>query len=178
VINLSPLFPITQQQILLALDQIEKARKTQSEQAKTIYDQTKSYQTTIIGLAYGGFFAIWAYAKTFVTDTKLAAVAGALMGLSIFLFVVFEILNMLFLTFVTLETAKFARSITAPSDPNRIPMIAEQLVNSANTFKEKLESAAGKLIFVWPWFFIPSLLAGIIAALLLIYLLLKHALVG
>ena len=162
---------ITQQQLLHALGQIEKARKTQDEQTRALFDQTKAYQTTIIGLAYGGFFAIWAYARTFLVDTKLVALAGALMGISIFLFAVFEILNMLFLTFVTLQSAKLARSIVAPADASSIPTFASQFTELANGTK-----AANTLIRLWPWFFVPSLLSGVFAALLLIFMLLQHAL--
>lgn len=169
--------PVTQQQLLLAISQIEKARITQAEQVKTLYDQTKSYQTTIIGLAYGGFFAIWAYAKSFLTDTRFAALAGALMGISIFLFAIFEILNMLLLTFATLKSAEFARKIQVPRDPNHISFAAEQLSTAANTFKQDIERAAAKLIRAWPWFFLPSLLSGVAAAFILVYLLLKHALI-
>jgi hypothetical protein len=49
-----------------AIAAFRAAQKESQEQAKSILDSAKSYQTTLFGLAYGGFFAIWGFSKGFI----------------------------------------------------------------------------------------------------------------
>ena len=66
-----------------------------NEQTKKREDYAKTYTTTIIGLAYGGFFALWAFAKTLLppSDRQLILASASLLTVSLFIFVVFEIIK-------------------------------------------------------------------------------------
>ena len=59
----------------------------------TIYDKATSYTNIIIVAGYAGFFALWSNTKQFLTPFQ-ARLAAVLMGISICIFVFFEIYKM------------------------------------------------------------------------------------
>jgi hypothetical protein len=77
------------------LELYEMEKKSQYEQAKFLFDQSRTYNTVIMGLAYGGFFSLWSSANGFSTDKRMLALAGALTTISIIVFVSFTLLNLI-----------------------------------------------------------------------------------
>jgi hypothetical protein len=97
----------------LELYEIEK--KSQYEQAKFLFDQSRTYNTVIMGLAYGGFFSLWSAANGFSTDKRTLALAGALMTISIIAFVGFTLLNLFHMSKINLRNAQIAQSYGNPT---------------------------------------------------------------
>jgi hypothetical protein len=157
-----------------ALEIYETEKKLQFEQAKFIFEQSRTYHTVIMGLAYGGFFALWSSTSSFVTDKKTMALAGGLMTLSIIAFAVFTIINMYILSKVTLRNAQLAQKFGNPKTAEDLIAVAQQIAEYRDKMNSDIRSASAQVAILWPPFFFTSLISGVAAALILLFVLLKH----
>ena len=157
---------------LLALYETEK--RLQYEQTKFIFEQSKTYHTIVMGLAYGGFFALWSSAKAFVNDAGLLATAASLMLVSILSFTLFTILNMYLLQQASLKNAKLAQSFGNPTTSKELRKSISQIATYRTEMNSGILAASARLARWWAPFFYTSLSTGIFAALLMLYILLRH----
>ena len=80
-----------------ASDEARKARADFDQIVKQNWEHANRYATTVVGLAYGGFFALWSPTRSAIispTCKPLVSAAGALMTLSLLTFISFEIFRM------------------------------------------------------------------------------------
>jgi hypothetical protein len=100
------------------------------------------------------------------------------MGVSILLFVCFEIANMFFMNRIAAEKLELATTMASPTNLEEV-RAAAQTFDAANArFRQRTLTTARRVHRAWLVFFWPSLLSGVFAALLLIFLLIKHTLVN
>jgi hypothetical protein len=161
-----------------ALAAFRETQKDAMDQAKSVLDSAKTYQTTVFGLAYGGFFAIWGFSRSFIADTRLMAATGALMAFSILLFVIFEIANMTFMSRIAARKLELVAGIQEPASLKDLQISTEAFKQANFQYRQQTIASARRLQKVWHWFFWPSLGSGVLAALLLVFLLVRHSIVG
>jgi hypothetical protein len=138
------------------------------EQTRAIFDRTRDYNNTVVTIGYASFFAIWAFTRDQLPASVSLHVALC-MGLSIFLFVIFVVIDMLFLTFVTVQ---FSRKLRHKFDFRTLDEAVQQSeahATNAEQFQKQVRVASLSILVVWPFFFLPSLGLGVYAALLLMY---------
>jgi hypothetical protein len=160
----------------LALYEIEK--KLQLEQTKNLFEQSKSYQTVILGLAYGGFFAIWATAKSFTSDARLMAIAASLMIVSIFAYAIFMIINMYVLSKAVIRNVQTAQAYASPKTLDELNRSIQEIAARRDKTNIELRHATVMVAKLWPPFFWVSVIAGVIAALLMLGVLVKNGLLS
>jgi hypothetical protein len=157
-----------------ALAIYETEKRLQYEQVKFIFEQSRTYNTVIMGLAYGGFFALWSSANSFIADKKTMAFAGGLMTVSILSFVLFTILNMYVLQKAVLKNAKLAHMFGNPKTAEEFSASVAAIANYREAMNAALRKASARVAVLWPPFFFVSLASGIFGAVTMLYLFLKH----
>lgn len=157
----------------LAIAAAKEERKLRLELTKQTMEQSKTYQTTIYGFAYAGFFGIWAFGRSLTLDKGLMALSGAPMTLSIFSFVIFEIFNMFLLQKISRETLVISDLVLVPSTVEEIESNTKRLKERSELFRDEMFKHYKRLMFVWPAFFGTSLISGLVAVALLVYCLFK-----
>jgi len=70
-----------------------------------LFDKSSSYNNVVLTLGYAGFFSIWSIVNESLNPVQNAWV-GVLLGSSLFVFVVWTLLNSVFLTFTVRGRAK------------------------------------------------------------------------
>ena len=139
-------------------------------------EQSRTYHTVVMGLAYGGFFAIWSAAKSITGENRLLAFSGAAMLISVSTFVLFTILNMYVLAKMTVKNARIAQSYDRiPTSPGDLLDTAKKIAKLREATNADIRSAAARVAILWPWFFYPSLISGMSAMLVLLYAYVRHA---
>lgn len=106
---------------------------------KNPYEQASKYHAVVMGIGYAGFFALWNFVEK-EPHPKLHALAGLLIGLSLFIFVLWEVIQM------AINTMAIAAGPPA--------------LGNGRTWAAKVQSASSGLVRVWPWVFVPTLLTG------------------
>lgn len=107
------------------------------------FDGAKTYAGVILGIGFGGFFALWSMLKN-EPFPRLHAIAGMAIGLALLFYVVWEVLQM-----VTLAIA------------------ARRAAESGNFGEDWLQgerAAITKLLRQWPWFVGATVFFGLVAA--------------
>ncbi len=121
----------------------------------SMYDKASTYTKLIIGLGYGGFFAVWSGTKQHLSPKSL--VASALFEtVSLVLFIVFEIWQALIMSHLSIE---FTNTVK-----NR-PDVALAL----ETHNRKAVKLMQPLFSAWKFVFPVSALTGLAGAGILIY---------
>jgi len=166
----------TSDQWRVALEFYESEKRLQYEQAKFLFEQSRTYQAVIMGLAYGGFFALWSSTNSFVQNKGISALAAALMLISILAFALWTILNMYMLAQVTLKHAGLAKLY------DKDPQSHEELLARTKLISEKrhminaeIRDVTVRLAMFWRPFFYTSLILGVIAALIMLVVLVTHS---
>lgn len=140
-----------------------------------LYQKAQTYNNAVVVIGYASFFAIWAFSRRHLPETTSIHVALA-MGLSIFLFVIFVVIDMTCQTFVVMKAnAKLRHRYEATTLEG---LLAESKAHKAKTddFSRSVMRGGLAMLVTWPFFFVPSLLAGVYAALLLLYNFAAHLL--
>ena len=140
-----------------------------------LYQKAQTYNNAVVVIGYASFFAIWAFSRIYLPETTSIHVALA-MGLSIFLFVIFVVIDMSYHTFVVMKAnAKLRHKYEATTLEG---LIAESKAHKAMTddFSQSVMRGGLVMLVAWPFFFFPSLLSGVYAALLLLYNFAAHLL--
>lgn len=156
----------------LAVYELEK--KAQYEQAKFLFEQSRTYNTVIMGLAYGGFFAMWSSVNGFSVDKRTVALAGALMTISIITFVAFTLLNMFTISRAMVMNARLASLYATPTTPAELAAQAARIRENVERLNTELRAKALWVAKLWPPFFYVSVITGFLGAFTLLFLLLKH----
>jgi hypothetical protein len=149
---------------VLELYEIEK--KSQYEQAKFLFDQSRTYNTVIMALAYGGFFSMWSAVAGFSIDKRTVALAGALMTISIITFVSYTMLNMFLMSKISVRNAKLAELYGSPNNLDDFKV--------RETMNAEIRAKAIRIAQLWPPFFYASVISGFAGSFILLFLLLKH----
>jgi hypothetical protein len=157
------------------LELFEREKKAQSEQVKAFFDNSRTYNAVIMGLAYGGFFSLWSSANGFSADKRTLALAGALMTISLIAFILFTVLNMVVVSRTTIGHARLAQQYgAAPTNIQEFAQMTARVAAGRESLNAKLQSDAARMALLWPPFLWTSLASGLVASLLLLWLLLKH----
>ena len=141
-----------------------------NEQTKKREEYAKTYTTVIIGLAYGGFFALWAYAKTLLPpgDRQLVLASASLLTISLFIFVVFEII----------KVAQASSSISKANKLLSTTVKKRDFGEFHRQFSKMAEDSQrddSRFFRFWQVTFYPCVLFGISGAALLFFLMARAA---
>ncbi len=120
----------------------------------SLFDQASNYTKLVLGLGYVGFFAAWSGTKANLRPIELVA-SALLMCLSLFGYIVFEILQARFLSKVGID---LARTLSKPG--LEMSAIAE--------YKRRTAKAQEYYFKLWGWIFHLCAGTGILGALILI----------
>jgi hypothetical protein len=151
------------------VENLARAQATNEAMTAGFMDQARSYHNTVVTIAYAGFFGIWAFTRDVLPPTASVTVA-ALMGGSIVFYVLFEIINMLFLQFAMIKiTRAVMAATTIPKTLDALVAYSAAHAARAEAYKKSVGRAGLSLVVAWPFFFLPSLLLGFSAALLLLW---------
>jgi hypothetical protein len=119
-----------------------------------IYSQSISYTNLIMVVGYAGLLTLWSKLKPDLPPA-LFSLTGLLIGLSLVLFISWELVKMVG---GHLKIRRLQKSLEgAKPGPGTIARFQNEL--------QGYEAGWAKL---WPWFFIPTLISGIGASLLLL----------
>jgi hypothetical protein len=125
-----------------------------SDIRKSIFDQASNYTKLVLGLGYAGFFAAWSGTKANLRPIELVA-SALLMCLSLFGYIVFEILQARFLSKVGID---LARTMSKPG--LELSAIAE--------YKRRTAKSQEHYFKLWNWIFHFCAGTGILGAMILI----------
>lgn len=132
-----------------------------------IFDKSKSYNTVLLSVGYAGFFAIWTQISAQMTALENAW-AGLLLGVSLFVFVIWTLLISLALT---KHVAARAKTISEISENEKLgQQEVLDAIQNANSGFSKLSLA---LQAVWPLVFGFTSLTGIAAGGILLLVLVE-----
>lgn len=155
------------------LRNLAKSQEVTDLAVASMYDAAKAYHTTVLTIGYAGFFAIWAFSREYLPQ-KISFLVGASIGISIVFYVVFEIFQMLYLMLIIVRARQFLVPKRLPGSLADILEFSESHKINAELFQNTLKKSGLFLIFVWPFFFIPSLFSGFGGGLLLLYNFFAH----
>lgn len=117
--------PTTLSEVIQALAKQEQQKllsEISEAQQKLItlsYDRAASYTTVIIFGGYAGFFAIWQLSKEYLTKEQ-ALWSALLILISLFTFVLFEVLKMVMVSRSIFKRAGILRLPEVQGDPHRL----------------------------------------------------------
>jgi hypothetical protein len=157
-----------------ALELYEIEKKSQYEQAKFLFDQSRTYNTVIMALAYGGFFSMWSAVAGFSIDKRTVALAGALMTISIITFVSYTMLNMFLMSKISVRNAKLAELYGSPNNLDDFKAMVARMTANRETMNTEIRAKAIRVAQLWPPFFYTSVISGFAGSFILLFLLLKH----
>jgi hypothetical protein len=123
----------------------------------SMYEKASTYTKVIIGLGYGGFFAVWSGTKQHLSPKAL--VGSALFEtVSLVLFIVFEIWQAMVMSYLSIEFANTVKNRPTAD-------VSEAL----QTHKRKTMKLMQPLFSAWKIVFPVSALTGLVGAGILIY---------
>ena len=97
------------------------------------------------------------------------------MLLSIMSFALFTVLNMFVIAKVTVANAQLAKAFgDAPKSPQELIKRTNAIAEHRDKVNKGIISATTKVALLWPPFFYTSLLSGIFAALIMLFVLVSH----
>lgn len=138
------------------------------DQARQLFDRTREYNNSVVTIGYASFFAIWAFTKDKMPNEVSYHIAFY-MGISILLFILFVVIDMLFQTYVVVSFFSKMRLNTDFKSLDQIIEHSEQHAASAADYQKGLKRAGLGIVIVWPFFFLPSLFLGFYASLVMLY---------
>ena len=121
---------------------------------KSMFDQTSNYSKLVLGLGYAGFFGAWAGMKANLRPAELVA-SALLICLSLFAYIVFEILQAGFLSRAAID---LGRTLGKP----------ELQISALQQYQERTTRAQERYFKWWGWVFYFSVVTGLLGALILI----------
>ena len=129
--------------------------KAHTEAVHFQYAQLTAYTNLILGAGYAGFFATWSLTKENLSKS-LSSVAGILILVSLFFFVLFEIIRMVY---TTIELEKQDKALAQP----------DQYVELMAEYSRTHTRMAHQLRVVWYIFFSISFGTALCAAGIMVY---------
>ncbi len=119
-----------------------------------IYEKADSHNNVMMLAGYAGIFAIWGFVKDFLSKNASLWIS-ILLGFSLLLFVLFELISMYMRSRPALKFAKLPISN------------AEEYLAALPAFQSDMNRQVLAAVFVWRLLFYPTVLAGLSAAILL-----------
>jgi hypothetical protein len=132
----------------------DKQVQTVLEIMTRLQSNNTSYTNLILAAGYAAFFTFWSSLKGDM-PIKLYAISGLLMVLSLMLFIVWEIVKMIW-SAISLRSIE-AKIASRSSDPD----VVDRLQQEINRFERRI----GRF---WIWFLIPTITFGISSGLCLV----------
>jgi len=121
---------------------------------KSMFDQTSNYTKLVLGLGYAGFFGAWAGARTNLPPVEQVG-SALLISLSLFAYIVFEILQAGFLSRAAID---LGRTISKPG----------LQISALQQYQQRTARAQERFFRWWSWVFSFSAITGVLGALILI----------
>jgi hypothetical protein len=90
------------------------------------FDKSAAYTNLIVLAAYAGFFGLWQLTKDYLSK-EVALWSALLMLISVFVFVVFEIVKMIFFQYNFMERRKALKSPEVQQSPERFLKVWSEL---------------------------------------------------
>ena len=133
--------------------EIEFLLEKSSEVQVHNFDKAANYNNFVLSLGYAGFFAIWTFVKDQIPDFD-EVLSAFLLGLSLFIFIFWTLLNSIFLAFHVRRIA----FVLARQYPTRLEKI--EALKAA-----ELESHAvtASIYKIWPFVFTLAAATGLLA---------------
>ncbi|WP_316975726.1 hypothetical protein [Shumkonia mesophila] len=150
------------------VDDYVRIQRIVDDQTVIIFDKSRSYINAVVTVGYASFFAIWGFTKDSIPEKVSTHVAIA-MGISILLFVLFVVVDMLFITYVTVKFNNNVRFNINFKTVSEAIAHSQEYGNKVDIFQRDIKRASLSIIIIWPFFFVPSLLSGLYASILLLY---------
>lgn len=120
---------------------------------KSIFDTAMTYSKAMLGLGYGGFFALWAGTKSHLGPRSVLW-SALLIGISLFLYIVFELTQVALISF---SMANFAKTIDESGEEIAI-----------NGYHRRSSKNASQLLNAWKFVFVACTLIGLTGGIILI----------
>jgi hypothetical protein len=140
------------QQIDSKLMQMMETQKVVLDKA---FDRAEKYVNLIIMSGYAGFFGLWQITKSHLDEWQVLS-SALLISISLTIFVLFEVFNMLFSSLDLLERAKFITNPENKKSPSEL----------TKTLKKHQEKSHKRLILyrkIWLVCWLSSVVTGIFA---------------
>ncbi len=156
-----------------ALDLFNQAVKLESENAAKQFERSRQYTTLVVTLGYAGIFGIWNFCTT-VVPPSVNAVVGVLVGISLSMFVIFEILKMFTMQKIALRQLNVINLRPDVHDLNGLIRFSEEHRRRQEAVALENFDASKRMQAIWPYFFYPTVILGFGGMFLLLYNLLAH----
>ena len=124
-----------------------------------LFDKAATYNNIVVSLGYAGFIAMWTWARGFLHSTD-ATIVALLLGTSLFLFVLFNVVTMFMISRQNIGLAKVLSTGKPP-----LFMLAE-----AQTFEAALRKSTLAYYGAWYIFFLVSSMIGFLSGAMLLVL--------
>ena len=134
---------VGQRQVLVELNTLQKS----------MFEQSSNYSKLILGLGYAGFFAAWSGSKANLRPAELVG-SALLVCLSLFAYIIFEILQAGFLSRAAID---FARVAGTPGFEPR----------ALRDYQLRTAKAQERYFKCWGWVFWFSVITGLLGAFIL-----------
>ncbi|WP_070988900.1 hypothetical protein [Halofilum ochraceum] len=132
----------------------DKNLRAAHELIATLHSQSVSYTNLIMVVGYAGFLTLWSKLKPDLPPI-LFSTTGLLIGTSILLFIVWELVKMVG---GQMELRRLRSSLVGSQSPPE----------AIQRFHYQLQKYGTGWVNLWLWFFVPTLATGIAAALALL----------
>jgi len=137
------------------LAQLQALQEKQLRELQTIIDKSSNYSRMVLGLGYGGYFAIWAGTKQYLPP-KYVVLSALSLVISSFLFIAFHVLEAGSTSYLSVSFAK----VTSADDQARAA--------KAESFFESSKRIGRFMARVWLPIFALSLLTGVAGVAILV----------
>ncbi|MBS0237556.1 MAG: hypothetical protein JSR89_03930 [Proteobacteria bacterium] len=156
-----------------ALKLLQQSQRQDSEIALQALERSKQYATLVVSLGYAGIFAIWSFCVGYLPHGVSSATA-LLVGTSLALFVVFEIMKMFAMQTVAMRLFNSVNLKPNVHDLDGLLRFVDEQKRRQETAAEENFDLSKKLIAIWPYFFFPTVFFGFGGMFLLFYNLAAH----
>jgi hypothetical protein len=130
------------------LSELEDVLQKQLREVHTTIDKSSNYSRMVLGLGYGGYFAVWAGTKQYLPP-KYVVLSALSLVVSSFLFIAFHVLEAACFSVLSVRSSK----VTAAD--------AQSLKAKAESFFKSSRRVSSFIGIVWMPIFAVSLLTGI-----------------
>jgi hypothetical protein len=147
---------------------IQESLKLDAENAAQSLERAKQYTTVVITLGYAGMFGIWSFCSG-VVPKNVHAATGILGGISLLLFIIFEIVKMYAMQAIAVKLLNAIGDFSQPVDPATAAAMLMTRVEQQRLAQRDNQKLMRRLLLVWPYFFWPTIATGFGAMFLLLY---------
>lgn len=135
----------------------EKNKETLIEINSAIFGKAQTYMNVIMLAGYAGIFTMWNFTRKYLSQ-DVEVTTAALVGISVFAFVTFEIYKLLVTSKQAMELQKVLKGTLTP----------QQFFDACDKYHRFADRASVALLKVWAPFFVVAALTGYAAGMILI----------